>query len=89
MMIELTRGTSSAVGRIYLAKPDVLVRPSCELVVFHQCLAERLHDAALDLAFHTLGIDRAANIVRGPDTQHLDFAGDVSTSTSATCAPNT
>ncbi len=50
-MIELMRGTSSEVGRMYLAKPEVEVRPCAELVVLHQALAERLHHAAFDLAF--------------------------------------
>ena len=76
MMIELTRGTSSDVGRMYLAKPGVVVWPSLELVVLHQSLTERLHDAAFDLAFDALRIDRAADVVRRPDAEHLHLAGD-------------
>ena len=61
---------------MYLAKPEVQVWPSLELVVLHQALAERLHDAAFDLAFDALRVDGAADIVRGPDAEHLHFAGD-------------
>ena len=74
-MIELTCGTSSAVGRIYFAKPEVLVRPLSELVVLHQPLSQRLYDAAFDLALHALRIHRAADIVRRPDAEHLYLTG--------------
>src|SRR5581483_5562572 len=47
-----------------------------ELVVLHQALAECLHDTALALAFDALGVDGTADVVRGPDAEHLHFAGD-------------
>src|SRR5262245_4663834 len=48
--------------------------PIFQLVILHQCLSERLHDSAFDLSFHALGIDRATDIVRCPDSKDLDLA---------------
>ena len=40
-------------------------------VFFHQRHAQPLRDAAVNLPFDLLGIDRLANIVGGDDTQHF------------------
>jgi hypothetical protein len=88
MRIEVTRGTSSEVGRMYLAKPRRRRVAVDLLVVLHQRLADGLHDAALDLALDAARIDHAADVVGRPDAQHLHLAGGmVSTSTSATWQP--
>ena len=51
---------------------QVLAAAGDELL--HQRQAETLRDAALDLAFDQRRVDRAADIVRGDDLQHLDRA---------------
>ena len=43
--------------------------------VFDQRPAQRLHHAALDLAFHLLGVDRPANVVAQNDIEHPHLAG--------------
>src|SRR5262249_50928062 len=47
-----------------------------ELVVLHRSLPERLDDATLNLALDALRVDRAADVVRCPDAEHLHLAGD-------------
>ena len=47
-----------------------------EAIILHQGLTERLDDGTFDLAFDALRIDRTADIMSGPDAEHLDLAGD-------------
>ncbi len=59
---NIARGRDQIVVQVFGAARDVF---------FHQREAEALGDAAVDLTFHLHRIDRAADVVRGVNVEHL------------------
>ena len=45
-----------------------------KLIILHEPLPERLHDAAFNLTLDALRVYRTADVVHRPDAEHLHFS---------------
>ena len=74
MIDTISAGTSSAVGKQIRAEVRRQDAAVLDPEIFGQRVADRLRDAAFDLRFDLLAVDRAADVVDADHVEHRHFA---------------